>query len=47
MCCSPWGCKESGTTERLNGTELTELLGQDVGLLPPLFHSLEAHPMLQ
>ena len=20
-CCSPWGCKESGTTERLNGTE--------------------------
>ena len=21
-CCSPWGCKESGTTERLNWTEL-------------------------
>ena len=23
MCCSPWGCKESDMTERLNGTELT------------------------
>ena len=22
-CCSPWGCKESDTTERLNWTELT------------------------
>ena len=22
--CSPWGCKESDTTERLNGTELAE-----------------------
>ena len=21
VCCSPWGCKESYTTERLNGTE--------------------------
>ena len=21
MCCSPWGCKESETTERLNVTE--------------------------
>ena len=21
VCCSPWGCKESDTTERLNGTE--------------------------
>ena len=21
-CCYPWGCKESDTTERLNGTEL-------------------------
>ena len=20
-CCSPWGCKESDTTEQLNGTE--------------------------
>ena len=26
MCCSPWGCKESDTTERLNGTELKEYL---------------------
>ena len=23
-CCSPWGCKESDTTERLNWTELTD-----------------------
>ena len=23
-CCSPWGCKESDTTERLNETERTE-----------------------
>ena len=22
VCCSPWGHKESDTTERLNGTEL-------------------------
>ena len=21
MCCGPWGCKESDTTEGLNGTE--------------------------
>ena len=24
-CCSPWGCKESDTTERLNWTELREV----------------------
>ena len=23
-CCSPWGCKESDTTERLNLTELKD-----------------------
>ena len=23
-CCSPWGCKESDTTEQLNWTELTD-----------------------
>ena len=23
VCCSPWGCKELDTAERLNGTELT------------------------
>ena len=22
VCCGPWGCKESDTPERLNGTEL-------------------------
>ena len=26
MCWSPWGRKESETTERLNGTELIELV---------------------
>ena len=31
MCCSPWGCKESDTTERLNGTELRH--DQSVDLL--------------
>ena len=25
MCCCPWGCKGSDTTERLNGTELKYL----------------------
>ena len=25
-CCSPWGRKESDTTEQLNWTELTELI---------------------
>ena len=24
MCCSPWGCKELGTTERLNNNNATE-----------------------
>ena len=24
-CCSPWGCKESDTTERLNWTDLTTM----------------------
>ena len=24
-CCSPWGCKESDTTERLNNNSLTKL----------------------
>ena len=26
VCCSPWGCKESDTTEQLNWTEFTESL---------------------
>ena len=26
MCCSPWGLKESDTTERLNCTELSKIL---------------------
>jgi len=25
VCCSPWGCKESDTTEQLNRTELNEM----------------------
>ena len=25
VCCSPWGHKESDTTERLNGTELKSI----------------------
>ena len=31
-CCSPWGHKESGTTERLNWTQLNSL--DDLSLLP-------------
>jgi len=27
-CCDSWGCKESGTTERLNGTELNRNVEQ-------------------
>ena len=27
-CCSPWGCKETKTTEQLNWTELSPLLPQ-------------------
>ena len=29
-CCSPWGCKESDTTERLNWTELNWYLFEDL-----------------
>ena len=25
MCCSPWGCRESGTTERLNNNKGREI----------------------
>ena len=28
VCCSPWGCKESDTTEQLNWTELNECRGK-------------------
>ena len=27
VCCSSWGCKESDTTERLDSTELTIIVG--------------------
>ena len=27
-CCSPWGCKESDTTEQLNNTDLNTKLNQ-------------------
>ena len=26
VCCSTWGCKESDMTERLNGTELSQVI---------------------
>ena len=29
VCCSPWSCKESDRTERLNGTDMTADLGSD------------------
>ena len=31
VCCSPWGCKESDTTEWLNWTELMSLPGESHG----------------
>ena len=30
VCCSPWGCKESDTTEGLNRTELKLYVSQNV-----------------
>ena len=41
MCCSPWGCKESDMTERLNWTELysirrSSLVAQMVKSLPAM-----------
>ena len=35
VCCSPWGCKESDTTERLNWTELNWCSSLDSSLLLP------------
>ena len=38
-CCSPWGCKESDTTERLNLTELIDFSHPPLpkyAQLPPL-----------
>ena len=34
MCCSPWGCKESDTTEGLNGTE-NGVLGAGLPFIKP------------
>ena len=35
VCCSPWGCKESDTTERLNWTELNnELCKRKIKIIP-------------
>ena len=34
LCCSPWGCKESDRTERLNQTDMTTDLGSDFSLFP-------------
>ena len=28
MCCSPWGCKETDTTEWLNWTDLRQKIGK-------------------
>ena len=30
VCCSPWGCKESNTTERLNTTSYRDEVGSRV-----------------
>ena len=30
MCCCPWGCEESDTTEQLNGTELIDVLRKEI-----------------
>ena len=32
-CCSPWGCKESDTTERLNSTECDIKSGFELRIL--------------
>ena len=32
VCCSPWGHKESDTTERLNDTELIYMGSQRIGV---------------
>ena len=37
-CCSPWGCKESDTTERLNWIELTQQA------LPPALEHTDPRP---
>ena len=44
VCCSPWGHKESDTTERLNWTELISLLLQLSGLHAP---SLEINSVIR
>ena len=30
-CCSPWGCKESDTSEQLNNNNLRESVGEHLG----------------
>ena len=39
-CCSPWGRKESDTTEQLNGTELKTILFKKICLVSPLFPAM-------
>ena len=47
VCCSPWGLKESDTTEQLNRTELMlKLKLQYSGLLMRRANTLEKTPML-
>ena len=40
-CCSPWGCKESDTTEQLNWTELSVLKSRAI-TLPTNIHIVKA-----
>ena len=50
MCCSPWGCKESDTTERLSWTELSAsgkhlLIILYIYSIPVNFHGVQSSPL--
>ena len=40
-CCSPWGCKESDTTERLNWTKLNDKYDRSVKKIYLSFYPVE------